>query len=278
MWLNATFPEMEPSTVLLPARTWDREILNPFLSNDALVHPRLRHRGAPVILPEDGRIDGLIKVRLNYSKKLDTSSQPIGRLQSFPFSKPKSSFTRPVDTSFVSPTSSSSGSVNPMEPVTFLPPDFGRGLKLTHMDEKLFNFCTCSSKTTPPPGLMLTMIRLVIIAICGAVSLIPSGNCYLTDIAPIAANNECVKHAILALSATYILDYSNEDHIKTRANFHWKRAVHLLTRELNDSGLCEPGKEDSVVAALVLFSHNEVPTFILSCSAKAGHSLLFHRT
>lgn len=139
IWLNATFPEMEPSRVLLPARDWAPEIPNPFLSSDVVAHPRLRHRGAPVILPEDGRIDGLIKVRLNYSKKVDT--QPIGRLQSFPFSKPRSSFARPVETSNVIPTSSTSGYINPMEPVTFLPPDFGRGLKLTPMDEKLFNFC-----------------------------------------------------------------------------------------------------------------------------------------
>jgi hypothetical protein len=126
---------------------------------------------------------------------------------------------------------------------------------------------------------MLTMIRPVIVAICGAVSLIPSGNCYLTDIAPISAKNDCVKHAILALSATYILDYSREDHIRTRANFHWKRAIHLLTRELNDNGHCEPGKEDSVVAALVLFSHNEVPTIVPSCSgAESEHSLPFLRT
>lgn len=88
-------------------------------------------------------------------------------------------------------------------------------------------------------------------------TLIPNGNSYLTEIAPIAARSECVKHAVLALSATYILDYSREDHIRTRANFHWKRAVYLLTQELNNE-VYEFGKEDTVVAALVLFSHNEV--------------------
>ncbi|KAH8810705.1 fungal-specific transcription factor domain-containing protein [Xylogone sp. PMI_703] len=232
-WMNNAFPELEPSNWLLASRTWPSHIPNPFLQKEISLHPRLRTHSAPVTLPEDGRIDGLIKVRLNYTKKMGT--QPIGRLQSNPLTRSRSAVVNPVASS-----ASNSGSTNNLlAPVTFLPPDFGRGLRLKPMDEKLFNF--------------------YLVAICGAVTLIPSpsNNCYLTEIAPIAARNECVKHAVLALSATYILDYSREDHVKTRANFHWRRAVHLLTQELNDEGTCHPGKEDTVVAALVLFSHNE---------------------
>ncbi|KAH7327172.1 fungal-specific transcription factor domain-containing protein [Rhexocercosporidium sp. MPI-PUGE-AT-0058] len=236
IWMNEAFPELEPATVLLPARTWAIKVPNPFVNSEAHQHPRLRTPGAPVVLPEDGRIDGLIKVRLNYSKKLD--SQPVGRLQAFPVSKPHSIITRLVDSnaSQLASNATSDNAISAMEAVRFLPPDFGRGLRLKPMDEKLFNF--------------------FLVAICGGVTLIPNGNSYLTEIAPIAARSECVKHAVLALSATYILDYSREDHIRTRANFHWKRAVHLLTEELNNE-VYEPGKEDTVVAALVLFSHNE---------------------
>jgi hypothetical protein len=102
-------------------------------------------------------------------------------------------------------------------------------------------------------------VRLVRVAICSGVTLIPTENCYLREVAPIAAKNDCVKHAILALASTYILDYATEEHLKTRANFHWKRAVHLLTRELNYPENCQPGKEDAIVAAMAIFSHNEVP-------------------
>lgn len=116
------------------------EIPNPFLSEEATLNPRPRKLGAPVVPPEDGRIDCLIKVWLNYSKKLDT--QPIGSLQALPFSKPKSGIARPPDSSSVGLGALQSGLVNPMEPVMFLLPDFGRGLRLKPMDEKLFNFCT----------------------------------------------------------------------------------------------------------------------------------------
>lgn len=67
-----------------------------------------------------------------------------------------------------------------------------------------------------------------------------------------------MKHAILALAATYILDYSGEEKVKTQANLHWKRAVHFLSRELQATEKCKPGKENAVLAAMVLFSHNEV--------------------
>lgn len=67
-----------------------------------------------------------------------------------------------------------------------------------------------------------------------------------------------MKHAILALAATYILDYSGEENVKSQANFHWKRAIHLLNRELTATESCKPGKENAVVAAMALIGHNEV--------------------
>lgn len=100
--------------------------------------------------------------------------------------------------------------------------------------------------------------RTVLIAICAGCTLIPKENCYLREVAPIAARNDCVKHSILALASTYILDYAAQEHMKTRANFHWKRAVHLLTRELSYPETCQPGKEVAVIAALAIFCHNEV--------------------
>lgn len=75
-----------------------------------------------------------------------------------------------------------------------------------------------------------------------------------------AARSDCVKHSILAVAATYLLDYMSEEHLRLRANFHWKRAVHLLTKELNSPETCQPGKEDAIIAALTLFARNEVIT------------------
>lgn len=88
-------------------------------------------------------------------------------------------------------------------------------------------------------------------------TLIPAENCYLKEVLPIATRSDCVKHAVLALAATYIMDYAIQEKVEMRANFHWKRAVHLLTRELNNKETCQPGKEDAVLAAMAIFSHNE---------------------
>jgi len=146
--MKDAFPGLEPAKLLLPPRTWAPEVPNPFLSSEAHRHPRLRTAGAPVVLPEDGRIDGLIKVRLNYSKNLD--SQPVGRLQAFSFSKPRSGFARTAESNPVNPgpKAANSKSVSPMEALRFLPPDFGRGLRLKPMDEKLFNFCESNVRTS----------------------------------------------------------------------------------------------------------------------------------
>lgn len=95
-------------------------------------------------------------------------------------------------------------------------------------------------------------------AICAGVTLIPTENCYILEIAPIAARNDCVKHAVLALAATYVIDYARDEQLKTRANFHWKRAVHLLTQELSYPETCQPGREDAIIAALFVFCVNEV--------------------
>jgi len=94
--------------------------------------------------------------------------------------------------------------------------------------------------------------------------LIPDQNCYLSEIIPIAVKSDCVKHAILALAATYILDYSGEENVKSQANFHWKRAIHLLSRELTATESCKPGKENAVLAAMTLIAHNEVSMLPIS--------------
>jgi hypothetical protein len=90
----------------------------------------------PVAIPEDGYIDGLIKVRLNlsrYQQKLHATP----RLQKFPGKGPKHG---------ISLTDQDLG-----DTLARLPPDFGRGLKLTGMDEKLFEFCKPTDVHAEPP-------------------------------------------------------------------------------------------------------------------------------
>ena len=73
-----------------------------------------------------------------------------------------------------------------------------------------------------------------------------------------AQKDECVKHALLATAASYVLDYSPSDSLRARANNHYKKAANLLSGALKDSRSYTVGQEESVLATLVLFSHDDV--------------------
>ena len=97
-----------------------------------------------------------------------------------------------------------------------------------------------------------------LVAYCAGRTLLPKSNGYLCDIAPMAQKDECVKHALLAMAASYVLDYSPSDSLRARANNHYKKAANLLSGALKDSRSYTVGQEESVLATLVLFSHDDV--------------------
>ena len=96
------------------------------------------------------------------------------------------------------------------------------------------------------------------VAFCTGRTLLPESNGFLNDIMPMASGNVCVKHALLALASTYVLDYLPSKELEKRANMHHKRAVMLLGQELNKEETYQPGNEDAIVGALVLLCHNDV--------------------
>lgn len=139
-------------------------------------------------------------------------------------------------------------------PLPNLPRDFGRGLKLDATDAKLLKFCILFY-----PGCSTTMLMMLdTIAFCTGRTLLPESNGFLNDIMPMASGNACVKHALLALASTYVLDYLPSKELEKRANIHHKRAVILLGQELNREETYTPGSEDAVLGALVLLCHNDV--------------------
>lgn len=74
-----------------------------------------------------------------------------------------------------------------------------------------------------------------------------------------AERQPLVKHAILALASSYVLDYYRHNElVAPRANYHYRRAVQLLGEELKNADNMTTGKGDFVVAALNLLAHNEV--------------------
>jgi hypothetical protein len=102
---------------------------------------------------------------------------------------------------------------------------------------------------------------LVKTGLCNGRTNVKSDNAYQTEIAPMAERSPLVQHAILSLSATYILDYQTSLHLEAKAQHHHKSALTLLGIELNTRGNYDIGREEALVAALMLLSHNEVRSF-----------------
>lgn len=99
---------------------------------------------------------------------------------------------------------------------------------------------------------------LDLIAFCTGRTLLPGSNCFLNEIAAMACGNPCVRHGLLALASTYVLDYLPSKSLEQRANMHYNRSVLLLSQALSSRETFEPGKEDVVIATLVLLSVNDL--------------------
>ena len=218
---NVLFDQDIPE-IAFPLPQWKDRVLNlaignPFADNGFSQHPRFGRLKPTTRLNEDGTVDGLIKFRV-MPKEKEKQTPPKALTHLNPFTRRKSS---PA----------------PVDPVTYLPPDFGRGIKLDYMDIMLFKF--------------------YIVAFCPGRTLVPNGNPFLTELAQMAARNECVRHALLALAASYVLDYQPSDKLQCRANMHHKRAVTLLGKDLENEDWYQPGKEDGIIGSLMLLSHDD---------------------
>lgn len=73
-----------------------------------------------------------------------------------------------------------------------------------------------------------------------------------------AVEEECVKHALLALAGTYLLDYIPSPPLLTRTNNHYQQAVSLITQALSTTEMRTSNRGDSIVAALSLLIVDDV--------------------
>ena len=95
---------------------------NPFRTEGTPEHPRLRSDPSNVEIPSHGEINGLIKFRLRPESEPLPTEVRQGQL----CQKQMAPHKRRAGTAYV---------------VSYLPPDFGRNLKLDPMDSKLMRFC-----------------------------------------------------------------------------------------------------------------------------------------
>lgn len=94
-------------------------------------------------------------------------------------------------------------------------------------------------------------------AYCPGRMLLP-GNYWLEEVPAIAVKHPCARHALLAFSISYVLDYEPTEAMRIRANHHYSTAVKLLENALNRETTYAVGQDDGVVAAMILILSNDV--------------------
>ncbi|KAK9772950.1 hypothetical protein SCAR479_10280 [Seiridium cardinale] len=205
---------------------------NPFAPDDGnCTHPALQRIRNPLAPQTTIQIDGFIKA--TFHLKAPGSSRELVKLPLFP-SRPHQQqlpqhqlpHQQTVD-NMDQPRLFDSAQIPP------LPPNFG-DIKLKTLDRKLFEFSICRGRTV-----------------------VPNDNLYLKQITPMADKSSLVKHIILAVAASYVLDWYFDPAIKFQANWHYNRAVNLLEEELKNPANWHAGKGEPLIASLILFSHNE---------------------
>jgi hypothetical protein len=119
-WLEQT---LYPDVPSLEERFVDLTLDNPYSENAIVRHKTLRKALA---MPEDGAVNGYIKFRI---RNADLDERSTKRAKSL------------VGGLSVPSRDTSSPSQSPFSNIPYLPPDFGRGVKLDEVDSKLLKFC-----------------------------------------------------------------------------------------------------------------------------------------
>lgn len=96
----------------------------------------------------------------------------------------------------------------------------------------------------------------------------------MSNIAAMAVEEECVKHALLALAGAYVLDYLPSRSLLTRTNNHYQRAVSLISGILGTTELRTSERRDCIVSALSLLIVDDVcsPGHFLSQSVSNANA------
>ncbi|KAJ9622203.1 hypothetical protein H2204_011635 [Knufia peltigerae] len=219
--LEELFPGSSPSLPSPEDRIVELALANPFITDHSLKlseHPRLTSVFDPVKIPTQVRVNGLVKFHLQFSDPNMPSSTKEV------LSKYRQEYNDQMKSK--------------VGDLPLLPADFGRGLRLNPMDLRLFKF--------------------YVVAYCAGRTLLPASNVWLTGVPAIAEKSACVRHAMLSCAAGYVLDYAPSEKLKQRASFHHKRAITLLSKELNKKENYEPGKEEPLLMALSLLNHEDI--------------------
>lgn len=134
VWLAQAMPELYPSIPSKEGQSFSLSLSNPFAANGSNRHPRLK---STAFLPEDGAVNGYIKFRLRMSDVEDHRSPVLGKGKGITFL----GNSQPRHRTQLSPQHMQQNSGAPPNDIQYLPPNFGRRLKLDDTDNKLLKFC-----------------------------------------------------------------------------------------------------------------------------------------
>lgn len=110
-----------------------------------------------------------------------------------------------------------------------------------------------------------TNLGLDLVAYCQGRTLLAKTNFWMSSIAAMAVEEECVKHALLALAGAYVLDYLPSPQLLARTNNHYQQAVGLINEALRTTGMRATERGDSIVSALSLLIVDDVSASVSQC-------------
>lgn len=71
-------------------------------------------------------------------------------------------------------------------------------------------------------------------------------------------SNDAVKHAILALAGSYVLDYVQKKELQERTNQHYRQASQLISTALQKPKTHGVAESDGIVSAILLLLVDDV--------------------
>lgn len=70
--------------------------------------------------------------------------------------------------------------------------------------------------------------------------------------------DEGVRHSLLALASTYVLDYQKSQLMRARANHHYQRAVDLLGMKLAHADDADDAQRKAMIGSIILLNAHDV--------------------
>ncbi|KAK2831934.1 hypothetical protein FQN49_007019, partial [Arthroderma sp. PD_2] len=215
-----------PSTNVASSRKGDLEqLVNPFARN---LDRRHKFSRKIIVPPGDGEISSYIKVKLNLPRfqNNDQNGQIIKR----GCSNERTAIS-------VTPEIHSQrehgglGLLHPGIPPA-MPPSIPSDLLGHRVDGQCFKFYQA--------------------AFCSGRTLLGGTNFWNREILAMAQKDQCVKHAMLALSGSYLLDYYSYLSLRDRVNYHYNKANKMISIALRRQETQAIGQGDNLVAAIML--------------------------